>query len=206
MRRFSALLYKLHLIFLISTITTSSVLAGTTGGGSITFSLASPTAVPSLSGTMLIVLSLLLFVVAFKVTRQKGSNANKFFVMLIGVSAFGFGGSGIKLVSDAKAGFANTPIITFNTPIALENYQAYHFENSLTPTQTINILSAGPYEGSICDYYSTIEPVGVLDCMSTPSLSPGEICGIGCRSLDDGGEDLGPVLELEGKPSTNIWK
>ena len=63
---------------------------------------AGATHVPTLSGTMLVLLSLVLFAVAFKYAKQK-TGANKLFITLIGVTALSIGGGGFKLVSDASA-------------------------------------------------------------------------------------------------------
>lgn len=92
---------KLSALFFISIATTSSAFAT---GATVIFSSANPTAVPSLSGSMLILLSLLLFIVAFKVSKQKNANPSKFFMMLIGTGILASASSGIKLVSDADAG------------------------------------------------------------------------------------------------------
>lgn len=65
--------------------------------------------IPTLSGTMLVILSLLLFVVALRVAKQK--NGSNFFISLIGVFALVSGGSGIKLVTDAHAGLGGGTIL-----------------------------------------------------------------------------------------------
>jgi len=113
---------KLSAFVLFTIASTTSAFA--TGGTAI-FSLpgaGSPTAVPSLSGSMLIVLSLLLFIVAFKVSKQKNSNPSKFFMMLIGTGILVSAGSGIKLVSDANAGAPTVPTpITIDEEIRVES-------------------------------------------------------------------------------------
>ena len=223
MKLFISNLFKLKAIFLLTIAGTSSVYAGVPGG-TITFGTGA-TAVPTLSGFMLLVLSLLLFVVAFKVAKQKNSNASKFFVMLLGVSALGLGGGGFKMVNNVEAGIT-MPVIgepvgpgieptdivfapgTTVTTVQLESSVAFHFQNNLTPAQVINVTSAGPLEGFVCDYYESIEPEGVLDCLTRPSLSTGEICGIGCRPIDDG-LGLGDIVDEQvlGKSKVNSpWK
>lgn len=73
-------------------------------GATVTIHPAVPTSVPTLSGMMLIVLSLLLFVVTYKIAKQKNNPASKFFIALLGVSALVLGsGGGFKLVSEVQA-------------------------------------------------------------------------------------------------------
>lgn len=64
---------------------------------------AAPTAVPTLSGVMLVVLSLLLFAVAVRVTKQKKSGINKLFVTLLGVGSLSLITGGMQIVSKADA-------------------------------------------------------------------------------------------------------
>ncbi len=216
MKFFISKLLKLTVIFLITLAGTSSIFAGpAVPGGGITFT-TGVTAVPTLSGTMLILLSILLFLVAFKITKQKNTNAGKFFVMLVGFGALGIGGGTIKLINNLEAG-ALVPIlvepvgpvgpgidstdIVFAPGATVSTFQleggvAFHFQNNLSPAQVIKVEAAGPEEGFICDYHSSVssfEPEaleGILDCLTLPSLSTGQICGIGCRLIGDGPESI----------------
>jgi len=70
------------------------------GPGTVIFAPAS-ISIPTLSSSMLIVLSLLLMIVAFRVAKQKGSK--KFFMVLMGASILMASSGGIKLVSDIQA-------------------------------------------------------------------------------------------------------
>jgi len=66
------------------------------------------TAIPTLSGTMLILLSLLLATIGYRILRQKGNDASRMMVLsLIAVGALASGLSGVKLVNDASASGAN---------------------------------------------------------------------------------------------------
>ena len=98
-------LYKMSALVALIVSPVSSVFAGSSPEtlGSMTYRIQSATGIPTLSGTMLLVLSLLLLAVAVRVAKQKDSGANKFFIALLGVSALSMGGGGIKLVSDADA-------------------------------------------------------------------------------------------------------
>ncbi len=110
-------LLKTTLIASVSLFSKTAFAGAPIVAGTMTFSIPNtainPTAVPSLSGTMLIVLSLLLFVVAFRIANQKNAKAGKFFLMVLGVGALSSGISGMKLVSDVNAGGQET--ITLNT-------------------------------------------------------------------------------------------
>ena len=92
---------KLSAITLLLFISTNSALAA---GGTVTFTLPGPASIPTLSGTMLILLSVLLCVVAFRTAKLKKSNINKLFITLLGTGVLVTASSGVKLVSDAHAG------------------------------------------------------------------------------------------------------
>ncbi len=93
---------------------TSSVFANHIGGH-IVIGGGAPTAIPTLSGSMLILLSLLLFIVALRISKQKNAKVNKFFITLLGVGILSIGGSGIKLISNAQAG-VDLPITLLSSP------------------------------------------------------------------------------------------
>jgi len=85
-------------------------------GASVSFSAVSASSIPTLSTTMLLVLSLLLLVVAFRVSKQKNNAAGKIFVTLLGVSAIVTMGHSVKLISDTNAG--GVPVdITPSSPL-----------------------------------------------------------------------------------------
>jgi len=70
------------------------------------------TSVPTLSSMMLIVLSLLLFIVAYKVSSKKRNQVGKFFISIIGITALISGLGGVKVFSDAEAIAAPFPIFS----------------------------------------------------------------------------------------------
>jgi hypothetical protein len=134
-------------VFVVLVLSSSSVFAA---GGTVIFSAASPTAVPTLSGWMLIVLSLLLFAVAVKVSRQKGSsNAGKFFLLLLGVGVLSSGTGGVKLVTDVNAGGA--PIIAINTPYIIPENGNRFFSNESGQSLNFNLVADDDPE-SLCGY------------------------------------------------------
>ena len=138
---------KLSVISLLSIFATSSALAG--ANGTMTYSITS--GIPTLSGSMLIVLSLLLFVVALKVAKQKTSAGNKMFITFLGVTALSIGGGGIKLVSDADALIAIVDL-NLNLTSTTGEIQVFNgtniFENPNAGTLTITNIT--PPAGSNC--------------------------------------------------------
>ncbi len=95
-------LSTLSMAFLL--LSSQNTLAGT-NVGTMTYSIpGAATDIPTLSGTMMILLSLLLFIVAFRVSKQKGSKVNKLFISLLGVFALSSSIGGFKTISDAHAG------------------------------------------------------------------------------------------------------
>ena len=178
---FKTLISKFSIITLISTILSSSAFAT---GGQITFTIQgapiNPTAVPTLSGTMLVILSLLLFAVAFRIAKQKNTRAGKFFIALLGVTAIASGSGGVKLVSDTYAGLSTTPIQLPDTgiPITLNPDQFYVFENILS--DSLNIFLQAD-EGSTCGTFGPT-PSGIPVCSSGSTLAPDTTCHIECRS------------------------
>ncbi len=102
----SSLSIKTKIVFL-SLFTFYANTAFATGA---TITINSSVSVPTLSSAMLIVLSLLLFVVAFKIAKQKNNSASKLFVSLLGVSAIVLGGGGVKLISEVSAGIPTTVV------------------------------------------------------------------------------------------------
>ena len=94
---------KIQLSVLISGIASTSLLlfSSSVWATGVTGSVGA-TSVPSLSGSMLVILSLLLFAVAFRLTKQNKA-VNKLFISLLGVGMIISAGSGFKLISDAQA-------------------------------------------------------------------------------------------------------
>lgn len=129
-------------------LSSSSVFA--TGATVTFFSAANPTSVPTLSGTMLVVLSLLLFVVALKISQQKGGRAGKFFVMLLGLGALISGSGGLKLFSDLQASVVAPVIVsgasTYDVPddgFVFENNSSQLLNFTMQSDRHPNLSSCG---------------------------------------------------------------
>lgn len=81
----------------------SNVFAGGAGVGSIVYGSGTSTPVPTLGGSALIVLALLLAVVAFRILRTQQHKGVNLVVALTAVTALASGVGGVRLVSDAHA-------------------------------------------------------------------------------------------------------
>ena len=142
----------------------------------------SPTAVPSLSGSMLIVLSLLLFAVAYKVAKQK--NASKLFVTLIGVTVLSTGLSGVKIISESFATGNTLPQNDYSLGqtkiIDLARYQSY-IQNNNTNPMTIGEITN--FVGWSCA--PNMERIAAFSCVEGSLLPAGESCGVYCSELPD---------------------
>ncbi|KAG1694708.1 hypothetical protein GQR58_006704 [Nymphon striatum] len=157
--------------------------------GTMTYSSVGATGIPTLSGTMLIVLSLLLFAVAFRVAKNNG--AGKMFVTLLGVSALFLGSGGIKLVSDAEA------LMGVSLPLPLnlgpntgqvDIFQGYNiFKNENPNTVTIQALTAAGYDCR--DPFASAKPTTaaapppIQVCQAGVQLPNSAECEVYCEAL-----------------------
>ena len=107
------------------------------------------TSVPSLSGSMLVVLSLLLFAIAFRIGKQNKA-VNKLFITLLGIGMLVSAGSGVILITDAKAGGAPVDVINLSggtfggAPNVLGGYLALLNNNSGQAVTITFTPDAGP--------------------------------------------------------------
>ena len=149
MKMFNQITSKIALLSFLVLINTKSAFAA---GGIVTFTLpsSSPAAIPTLSGTMLILLSLLLLVVAFRTAKQKKSNINKLFVTFLGTGFLVAAGSGAKLVSDANAGVAGINFEGSNSiEIPIQGNSNIVLNNNNPQTISFTIIAEN---GSLCFY------------------------------------------------------
>jgi len=154
-----------------SLIATSSVFA--TGA---TATIAAVAAVPTLSGTMLVVLSLLLFAVAFRVAKQKNGSASKLFLAMTGITALIAGGSGINLVSEAQAGGTTiqlTPNTTTYTLLNDPENPLSGFDGKLENTsgQPVTLVSLINDDTSVCSVVG-VGPCSELTIPFSPPSPP----------------------------------
>ncbi len=140
---------------------------------------------------MLVVLSLLLFVVAIKIAKQKNNTVGKLFVTLVGVSAIAMGGSGIKLITEVNAGppgiALDMPVITlpggFTGLLTNNNGQDVTIE-SIIPDVTSN-CSFGGIIGRPAIAAMPVDPCfGATIPLTAPiTVMPGQSCFVNCGAL-----------------------
>lgn len=122
-------------------------------------------AIPTLSTTMLMVLSVLLFAVAFKVSKQKNSAKTKMFVTLLGVTAVvAISNNGIKLINNVQASLESTPLMIVNPPVRIGEVGGTGGEADFYngTGEAITIQSIAVDEGSQCFF-----PFGGDNCVPT---------------------------------------
>ena len=161
-------------------------------GLSMTISSSSLTEVPTLTGTMLIVLSLLLFAVAVRVAKQKNSGVNEMFVTLLGVGSLSLvTGGGMQIVSKADAAIHGAAALGFIGSIngisivQLDQNQAYNLftNNNLGVVVTIVSISsqacgAPPYE--ITSDINGLLPTPKPTCTVGSTVNFGGHCELWC--------------------------
>lgn len=153
-------------------------------GATVTIS----TSVPTLSGTMLLVLSVLLFIVAFRVTKTKRENSAKLFMTLLGASALLSAGGGVKLIHEAQAGSAPTVQLVSG----IKEYRAESGDNIFENNsgQTISIISIIEDADSTCTFFdgTSAELCDVAVPLTAPINMPsGTFCALRCSPNGGGG-------------------
>ena len=134
--------------------------------------------VPSLTGSMLIVMSLLLAAVAYRMFRQGGSNGSKFLLLLLGGGILVSGASGVKLISDAYAAVSHS----LGNPAGGVEPISSGDNNIYTNTSGVDlrIQSVTPPAG--CP-----NPVSASRCDAGDVLLNTEQCSVECTAAGGGG-------------------
>jgi len=117
---------------------------------------------------MLMVLSLLLVVVAFRASKQKNNKAGKIFVTLLGVSAIVTMGHSVKLISDTYAGI-DIGITPTSPSIRIEAGQERDF---VSPEDLAVSLTIVVDSGSQCVFGFASD-----NCVPANLLPPGFVPG-----------------------------
>ena len=146
------------------------------GSGSLVYG--SVATIPTLSGTMLILLSLLLTTIGYRILRQKGNNASSMMVVsLIAIGALVSGLGGVKLVNEA---YATIGSVSLNQPgggsveICVNcGENAYRNDTEVV----LKIKSITKPDG--CDW----EPVLPPGCTVGLLLNVGEDCHLDCNNF-----------------------
>ncbi len=192
MNLLTKILFRLSAILAITT-SASTVYAGS--NGSITFAPANvdPTAVPTLSSYMLIILSVLLFAVAFRVSKQKG--ADKFFVFILSASVLMAGTGGVKLVSDLKASSFFTISPPEGASFSITSGAPNVYENGSGVPQEVTEFTLPEFCQSYPDTVNT-----PIDCSLGLVLPDGSTCKVNCLNTTISDERLkysiNPLVKL----------
>ena len=165
----------------MSVLATSTAFAGSPG---ITYygHINHQEAVPTLSGMMLIVLSLLLVIVAIRVANQKSKQASKFFITLLGVTALASGINGVKIISSVEA---LQPSVSLNDDSA-GNHTVNFTSGVLNDVTNTTSLPLGILS---IDYESCTPVPRANECLGAPNstiLQPNGSCQIDCRPQQQG--------------------
>jgi len=161
--------------FLLKASITSTLISLSTciyaGGPTITFTpINSATAVPTLSSYMIIILSLLLLVVALRISKQKG--VGKLFTFLLCGSILMASTGGSKLISDLQAGGYTSSISTTSGPTTFPIRNGDNrYTNSSGVAQEVTSLALPVF----CP-----TPSGNPVCTSSSVLPDGSFCDLNC--------------------------
>ena len=176
------LLQKISSIFALSLFFSSQAIAGT---GSITYvplnvpPIVGANNIPTLSGTMLMILSMILMAVVYKTSKQNDSNGSNFFLAIISVTALVSGTTGISLISDVEA--ESTSISSFfskpdGDTLTFNDNTLVTFQNSSGVTQKITGIIAPPNSG--CGSPEEFRPT----CSISLVIENGQSCSIRCNT------------------------
>lgn len=179
MKQIKSLILKLSCISVFSLLSLTAMAGSSGSNGTVTFAPVDPTAVPTLSSSMLILLSVLLMIVAFRVSKQKG--AGKFFVVLLGASVLMASTGGIKLVSDLQASGEISITMPAGDSVDLFPGNFHQIRNQSGVLQRIT----GIVEPSTCDNFPNGLNIGGPECsvgMTLESDVNSAFCIIDCRT------------------------
>jgi IPTL-CTERM motif len=182
------------LLALAGTGLSANVFAGS-NVGSIVYGSGNSTPVPTLGGSALIVLAILLAVIAFRILRTQQHKGVNFVVALTAVTALASGVGGIRLVSDANAlipvGTVNMSSesggsvqlsIGANEVTNITSVPLSILEINLRPGCFIDNVANGG-NGGVGDPVEALANgggnfVGYCDVDPSTTVPPGDFCGI----------------------------
>jgi len=190
MTLFISSVIKLITIFTLL-ISSTTVFAGSVGAMTMSFAATGGAeSIPSLSGMMLVVLSLLLFAIALRTAKQK--EKNKLFVSLIGTGALltALGGAGqLKTSIDAYAGWTMVGTPVGVVPFDRDNTTQELFVGIGTYINQDPELTATILDINNVDFCSIVDTGNANQCSVGQTLAPGASCelefGCGFISLPD---------------------
>lgn len=180
-------LLSLSLLFILTIFPFSSAMAGNVG--TLVYApAAAPAAIPSLSGTMLIVLCLLLVAVSFRIAKQKNSGTNHFVIALLGAGALISAGGGMKLISDAHALTTHT-MVAGGGSLPVFNNDLNTYSNRSGVDQVINSINLPPPNGTTCPNTNPPGP-GLTRCNVNDTVVNGGSCSINCVGMYEEVSDI----------------
>ena len=143
----------------------------------LTYGPLTTTGIPTLSGTMLLLLSLLLAFVGYRMLTLKTNDATKMMVVAtIGIGAITSGLGGVKLINDAYASALEVVLTDPNGGTV--DLTGFNFNNILNATGVeVEIINVAP-EGNCPSYPTGNEG----ECVSGLILADNGRCDIDCGS------------------------
>lgn len=173
----------------------SSAHAGSSG--SVTYAPFAGENIPTLSGWMLILLSLLLMVVAFRSAKNKHSGANKLFMTLLGVSLLSFGTGTVHITENLIA--AAAPELSEPSGGVADVFDNY--ENNLENTSGVNQKITNVDVSSLqCDSYAGNGSVAG-ECVAGLIVTAGNSCAIDCTNIPTTGSIVLTKAVTQGNPN-----
>ncbi|MCB1865558.1 MAG: midcut-by-XrtH protein [Chromatiales bacterium] len=157
----------------------ADVLAQANGGAGMIIYEPFARQVPTFGGFALVALALLLATVAFRLVRRPSGDGSRFLTLAIAATAIAAGGSGVKLIGDARAAVAIQLLSSSGGIANIPDFENCHLVNNGTPVaqQITQLLATPPWILSPCPsngggFYET--------CNDSPGtvLNPGQTCEI----------------------------
>jgi len=150
---------KITITLLLLSCSTASL----AGPGGVVFGPVST--VPTMSGTMLIILSIFLAFIAFKVMKQRAENKTTLWVTILGTGALLSATGGFHLFDKATASVVAIPITpNITMPLNPTTFNTYRNDTS-TPLQVKSITGscAMPSGMPLCTVGRVVAPAGTCD-------------------------------------------
>jgi len=165
--------------------------------GVLVYAPVAPANIPTLGGSMLILLSLLLFAASFKLSKKAPSRSTHLLITLFAVGTFISAGGGIKLISDAHA-LSTHSMVAAGGNLPIDSYVLNNYTNNTGVGQKIvsivlpeDIVSEATANAAPTnDCADTTPPSsGFPRCQVNAVLADGQTCSIDCAGFTPPSED-----------------
>jgi hypothetical protein len=157
--------------------------------GILVYAPVAPANIPTLGGSMLILLSLLLFAASFKLSKKAPSRSTHLLITFFAVGTFISAGGGIKLISDAHA-LSTHSMVAAGGNLPIDSYVLNNYTNNTGVSQEIlsivlpeDIVSEATTANAAPtnDCADTTPPSsGFPRCQVNAVLADGQTCSIDC--------------------------